>query len=71
MQGALKDMSTTLYRRRKAFTTLKKKLHEKDISFRLLHPTNLVLDLPEGRRTFTSPVAAKHSLTKNHPDVLI
>ena len=65
-----RDMSTTLYRKRKTFAPLKKKLHDRNISFRLLHPTNLVMDLPEGRRTFTSPVSAENYLGKHHPDVL-
>ena len=47
-----RDMSTVLYRKRKAFLPIKKMLHAKDIYFRLLPPTTLVIDLPEGRRTF-------------------
>ena len=66
-----RDMSTVFYRKRKAFLPIKKMLHAKDISFRLLHPTNLVIVLPEGRRTFTSPVSAEHYLKEYHPDMLI
>lgn len=65
-----RDMSTTLYKKRKAFAPLKKNLHAKKISFRLLHPTNLSLDLPEGRRTFSCPQSAENYLKKHHPDVL-
>lgn len=62
-----RDMSTALYKRRKAFALFKKQLHAKNISFRLLHPTNLSLDLPEGRRTFSSLMSAENYLKKYHP----
>ena len=54
-----RDMSTALYKKRKAFVPLKKKLKDKSITLRLLHPTTFSVDLEEGRRTFTTPQAAK------------
>lgn len=65
-----RDMSTALYNKRKAFAPLKRKLKEKSITFRLLHPTTFSMDLEEGRRTFTTPQAAENYLKKHHPDVL-
>ncbi len=65
-----RDMSTALYKKRKAFAPLKRKLKEKNINFRLLHPTTFTMDLEGGRRTFTTPQAAENYLRKYHPDVL-
>lgn len=65
-----RDMSTALYKKRKAFAPLKKKLKEKNITFRLLHPTTFIMDLEGGRRTFTTPQAAENYLKRYHPDVL-
>lgn len=65
-----RDMSTALYKKRKAFVPLKRKLKEKNITFRLLHPNTFSMDL-EGRRTFTTPQAAENYLKKYHPDVLM
>jgi len=60
-----RDMSTALYKKRKAFVPLKRKLKEKNITFRLLHPTTFSMDLEGGRRTFTTPQAAENYLKKD------
>lgn len=65
-----RDMSTALYKKRKAFMPLKRKLKEKNITFRLLHPTTFSMDLEGGRRTFTTPQAAENYLKKYQPNVL-
>ncbi len=65
-----RDMSTALYKKRKAFAPLKRRLKEKNITFRLLHPTTFMMDLEGGRCTFTTPQAAENYLRKYHPDVM-
>lgn len=65
-----RDMSTALYKKRKAFAPLKRKLKEKNITFRLLHPNTFSMDLEGGRHTFTTPQAAENYLKKYYPDVL-
>ncbi|KAJ8385460.1 hypothetical protein AAFF_G00189120 [Aldrovandia affinis] len=65
-----RDMSTALYQKRKAFIPLKRKLKEKNVTFRLLHPTTFTMDLEGGKRTFTTPQAAENYLKKYHPDLV-
>lgn len=63
-----RDVSTALYKRRKAFTDLKKLLRRCDIKYSLLYPATLRMDLPGGRRSFTSPNSAETYLRQYHPE---
>ncbi|CAM4608285.1 unnamed protein product [Leuciscus chuanchicus] len=63
-----RDVSTALYKRRKAFTDLKKLLQRCDIKYSLLYPATLRIDLSGGRRSFTSPKSAETYLRQHHPE---
>lgn len=63
-----RDVSTALYKRRKAFTDLKKLLRRCDVKYSLLYPATLWIDLPGGRRSFTCPKSAETYLRQYHPE---
>lgn len=63
-----RDVSTALYKRRKAFIDLKKLLRRCNIKYSLLYPATLRIDLPGGHRSFTSPKSAETYLRQYHPE---
>lgn len=65
----LRDMSTALYQKRKAFAPLKKKLKEKNI-VQVATPNSLHYGSGGRRRTFTTPQAAENYLRKYDPEML-
>lgn len=63
-----RDVSTARYQRRKAFIDLKKLLRTNDTTYSLLYPATLRIELPGGRRSFTSPKSAETYLRQHHPE---
>lgn len=63
-----RDVSTALYKRREAFTDLKKLLRRCDTKYSLFYPATMQIDLHGGRRSFTSPKSAETYQRQYHPE---
>ncbi len=65
-----RDMSSTLFRKRQEFSALKRQLRNNDVSYAMLHPATLRIQLPEGQRSFNSKASAETYLRQHHPHLI-
>lgn len=66
-----RDMSSTLFRKRQEFSALKRQLRNNDVSYAVLYPSTLRIQLPEGQRSFNSKASAETYLRQHHPHLLV
>lgn len=66
-----RDMLSTLFRKRQEFSALKRQLRNNDVSYAVLYPSTLRIQLPEGQRSFNSKASAETYLRQHHPHLLV